>query len=60
LVTFLLSSEAAAITGRFLSAKWDPVPAVRAWAAGGVNPSRYTLRRIDEALFAEAGDGAAG
>jgi NAD(P)-dependent dehydrogenase (short-subunit alcohol dehydrogenase family) len=59
LVTFLLSPAAAAITGRFISAKWDPVTSLRAWAAGDVNPSRYTLRRIDGALFAEAGDGAA-
>jgi NAD(P)-dependent dehydrogenase (short-subunit alcohol dehydrogenase family) len=51
LTAFLLSGEAAGITGRLLSAKWDPWrdPAFRARLAA--QPALATLRRIDDQLF---------
>ncbi len=58
LVFFLLSPRSAGVTGRFLSAKWDAVEDIVAWAATGADTSRYTLRRIDGSLFGNAdGDG---
>ena len=47
--------ESAGVTGRFLSAKWDSVEDIVAWAATGADTSRYTLRRIDGSLFDESG-----
>ena len=55
LVSFLLSPGSAGVTGRFLSAKWDSVEDVVAWAATDVDPSRYTLRRVDGSLFTSIG-----
>jgi NAD(P)-dependent dehydrogenase (short-subunit alcohol dehydrogenase family) len=48
LIAYLLSSESAHITGRFLSAQWDDVTGLDPAAVSG---SRFTLRRIDGALF---------
>lgn len=53
LVTYLLSPEAAHITGRFLSAVWDPVANLASWSPGDAGSSRYTLRRIDGDLYDE-------
>jgi 3-oxoacyl-[acyl-carrier protein] reductase len=51
---FLASERSGGLTGRLLSAKWDPLEAIEAELAGGgdLDPSRYTLRRIDGVLFA--------
>jgi NAD(P)-dependent dehydrogenase (short-subunit alcohol dehydrogenase family) len=57
LIAFLLSPASAAVTGRFLSAKWDSVDEVSAWAEAQALPSRYTLRRIDGALYSETAEG---
>jgi NAD(P)-dependent dehydrogenase (short-subunit alcohol dehydrogenase family) len=54
LVTYLLSPASTAVTGRFISAKWDSVDRVQAWAQSGTSPSHFTLRRIDGALYSEA------
>ena len=51
LVTYLLSARSAHLTGRFLSARWDSVDALDAWAPDAPPASRYTLRRIDAALY---------
>jgi NAD(P)-dependent dehydrogenase (short-subunit alcohol dehydrogenase family) len=50
LVAWLASPESAGVTGRMLSAKWDDVAVVRERALR--DASIYTLRRIDDALFA--------
>ncbi len=53
LVSYLLSPASAHITGRFLSARWDPVANLAAWVPGDTGSSRYTLRRIDGDLYDE-------
>jgi NAD(P)-dependent dehydrogenase (short-subunit alcohol dehydrogenase family) len=52
LVSFLLSDAAAGITGRLVSAQWDPwrEPAFQARLRG--DPDLGTLRRIDDQAFA--------
>jgi 3-oxoacyl-[acyl-carrier protein] reductase len=51
---FLASERSGDLTGRLLSAKWDPFEEIEAELASGrdLDPSRYTLRRIDGVLFA--------
>lgn len=55
LLGYLLSPESAWLSGRLLSARWDPVTQLRS-RAGDVKPSQYTLRRIDDALFTAVED----
>lgn len=52
---FLASERSGELTGRLLSAKWDPLDEIEAELEeeGDLDPSRYTLRRIDGVLFAE-------
>ena len=52
---FLASERAGDLTGRLLSAKWDPLDAIAAELeeTGDLEPSRYTLRRVDGVLFTE-------
>lgn len=45
---FLASEASAGITGRLISAKWDPLADV---AAGPLDGDRYRLRRIDGVMF---------
>jgi 3-oxoacyl-[acyl-carrier protein] reductase len=54
LLEFLLDDASAAITGRVLSARWDPVDELRAQAETIAGRSRYRLRRIDDEWFREA------
>jgi NAD(P)-dependent dehydrogenase (short-subunit alcohol dehydrogenase family) len=49
---FLASERSGELTGRLISAKWDPLDEIGA-AGGRLPPSRYTLRRIDGVLFDE-------
>jgi NAD(P)-dependent dehydrogenase (short-subunit alcohol dehydrogenase family) len=56
LVAYLLSPASAHVTGRFLSARWDAVGDLESLAA---RSSRYTLRRIDGALYDELEKGEA-
>jgi 3-oxoacyl-[acyl-carrier protein] reductase len=49
---FLASERSGELTGRLISAKWDPLDEIEA-AGGSLPPSRYTLRRIDGVLFDE-------
>lgn len=57
LVCFLLSAQARGISGRLLSAQWDPWrdPDYHARLRG--DPSLGTLRRIDDQLYVRAGEG---
>jgi NAD(P)-dependent dehydrogenase (short-subunit alcohol dehydrogenase family) len=54
LAVFLASRRSAGLTGRLLSAKWDPLDEIEAELeqTGDLAASRYTLRRIDGVLFA--------
>ncbi len=54
LLDFLVSDESSNITGRLLSARWESPHQLRAEGEMIQSGSRYTLRRIDEALFREA------
>jgi 3-oxoacyl-[acyl-carrier protein] reductase len=49
---FLASGRSGELTGRLISAKWDPLDEIEA-AGGRLAASRYTLRRIDGVLFGE-------
>ena len=51
LVAWLVSPASGSLTGKLLSAKWDDVGKLDVAAANG--SSLYSLRRIDQALFAE-------
>jgi 3-oxoacyl-[acyl-carrier protein] reductase len=51
LVCFLLSGEAAGITGRLLSARWDPWREEEFRARLRADPHLATLRRIDDQAF---------
>ncbi len=53
LLDFLLDDRSTGITGRLLSARWDPVERLATEADALEGTSRYTLRRIDNALFGE-------
>jgi NAD(P)-dependent dehydrogenase (short-subunit alcohol dehydrogenase family) len=53
LVAFLLSPEAAGITGKLLSAQWDPWREPDFQARLRAEPNLATLRRIDEQFFSE-------
>ncbi len=53
LVAFLLSDRSAPITGKLLSAQWDPVERLAADAPELADSSRFTMRRIDEVLYGE-------
>ena len=53
LVSFLLSDEAGWLTGKLLSARWDPVDSLRARRAALESTSLLNLRRIDDALYTE-------
>ena len=53
LALFLAGSEAADVSGRIWSAIWDDWKNPETLAALKANPSLYTLRRIDDALFTE-------
>ena len=50
LIDYLLGDEARGLTGRLLSAKWNPVSQLRD-GSGSLPPHRYRLRRIDGDLF---------
>jgi NAD(P)-dependent dehydrogenase (short-subunit alcohol dehydrogenase family) len=52
LICFLLSSEAQGITGRLLSAQWDPWRDLAFQERLRSDPSLATLRRIDAQFFA--------
>ena len=52
LVCFLLSEQARGISGRLLSAQWDPWRDHQFLARVRADPSLATLRRIDEQMFA--------
>jgi NAD(P)-dependent dehydrogenase (short-subunit alcohol dehydrogenase family) len=55
LVRFLLSSDSAQITGRFVSARWDPWRE-SAWQQAVANSNELlTMRRIDGVLFSKSG-----
>ena len=54
LIDFLLDDTSRPLTGRLLSARWDPVDDLKAQLAELATTSRFTLRRIDGALFYEA------
>jgi NAD(P)-dependent dehydrogenase (short-subunit alcohol dehydrogenase family) len=56
LVCFLLSDEAAGISGRLLSAQWDPWRDPEFLARLRSNPALGTLRRIDDQFFSAIGD----
>ena len=49
---YLASKEASHISGKVLSVVWDK-PETLTGLKGGASKSLFTLRRIDEALFAE-------
>ncbi len=54
LVLYLCSPEAHGITGKLISAKWDPWKKFNQSAIGKINKtSEYTLRRIDNKYFKE-------
>lgn len=53
LICFLLSIEASGITGRLISAQWDPWRDPEFHARLREHPSLGTLRRIDEQFFTE-------
>lgn len=55
LLDFLVSDESAGLTGRLLSARWESPDVLRADLEAIRAGSRFTLRRIDEALFGEKG-----
>lgn len=50
---FLASEASDGLTGKLISAKWDPLDVMSAQAEQLNTGSRYTLRRIDGELFAE-------
>jgi NAD(P)-dependent dehydrogenase (short-subunit alcohol dehydrogenase family) len=54
LVCFLLSEEASGITGRLISARWDPWRDESFRARLREDPDLGTLRRIDDVLFRRA------
>ncbi len=51
LVCFLLSPAAEGITGRLISAQWDPWHEEAFWGRLRADPDLATLRRIDEQFF---------
>lgn len=53
---YLLSDRSAGMTGRLLSARWDPVDQLERRAHRMVGSSLYTLRRIDGELFGQLDD----
>lgn len=57
LVCFLLSEQARGITGRLLSAQWDPWRDEEFRSLLRSDEALGTLRRIDDQLFARAGGG---
>jgi NAD(P)-dependent dehydrogenase (short-subunit alcohol dehydrogenase family) len=57
LTAFLLSDEAAGITGKLISAPWDPWEDAEFRARLRDDPDLATLRRIDDQFFRSAGDG---
>lgn len=57
LVAFLLSDEARGITGRLLSAQWDPWRDEQFHARLRAEPTLATLRRIDDQFFAARDQG---
>lgn len=52
-MVFLASGGAGALTGKLISAKWDPLARLAEQADALNASSAYTLRRIDGELFAE-------
>jgi NAD(P)-dependent dehydrogenase (short-subunit alcohol dehydrogenase family) len=62
MVLFLVSPTSRAISGKFLSARWDDLSELGSHAAGASGSSLLTLRRIDDVLYREVPrpDGAAG
>jgi NAD(P)-dependent dehydrogenase (short-subunit alcohol dehydrogenase family) len=50
LIDFLLDDESVGLTGRLLSAQWNPVSQLRA-EIGSMPQHRYRLRRVDGDLF---------
>jgi NAD(P)-dependent dehydrogenase (short-subunit alcohol dehydrogenase family) len=53
LLSFLVSSESAWLTGKLLSARWETVESLTANRERLMNTSLLNLRRIDDTLFAE-------
>lgn len=54
LVAFLASKDADHISGRALSAKWDPIEKLR--KTDSITPNLYKLRRVDNKNFFEKND----
>lgn len=50
---YLLSAESASVSGRLLSARWDPPEKIKEKLYSNWTPNIYRLRRIDEDLFSE-------
>ncbi len=53
LIDYVVGEDAAWLTGRCLSARWDPPEALEQARAAGATAARYRLRRIDEDLYAD-------
>ena len=54
LICYLASERGRWLTGRLLSARWDPIEALEAKKQVITGSSLLTLRRIDDALYQEA------
>jgi NAD(P)-dependent dehydrogenase (short-subunit alcohol dehydrogenase family) len=54
LLDFLLSKESSLVTGRLLSARWDPPQKVLEKFRSDDSSNIYRLRRIDDDLFSES------
>ena len=54
LLDFLLDDASRPLTGRLLSARWDPVDDLKAQLGELPGTSRFTLRRIDGDWFRES------
>lgn len=51
LLFYIASDESSWLNGRCLSARWEPPSTLRSLAEGGIDESRFRLRRIDEDLY---------
>jgi 3-oxoacyl-[acyl-carrier protein] reductase len=56
LLLYLAGDESGWLTGRCLSARWDPPSVLRDLAAAELAPSRFRLRRVDEDLYGDLGE----
>jgi NAD(P)-dependent dehydrogenase (short-subunit alcohol dehydrogenase family) len=60
IVSYLLSDRSSWLSGRILSARWDSIERVEGERDRIPESSMFTLRRIDESLFAERDETGAG